>query len=77
MRNTSGFTSLGLWLMLAAMALLPACGQIPLEERAPEQFDLTGYWVQADQPSGRAPQPAQPRPDVRLHGSGLSAAGRS
>ena len=37
-----------LLVLSAASLLLAGCGQIPLEETAPEQFDLSGHWVQAD-----------------------------
>ena len=45
-----------LTLLCAGFLLLTGCGQIPLEESAPEQFDLSGHWVQADNmqaPRGR------------------------
>ncbi len=38
-------------LTLAGLAVvLAGCGQIPLEENAPARFDLSGHWVQADNP---------------------------
>jgi hypothetical protein len=44
-------------LTVAAVVLLAACGQIPLESSAPEQFDLSGHWVQTDRPpAGRSDQ---------------------
>ncbi len=41
-----------LLLTVAGFLVLSGCGQVPLEESAPEQFDLSGYWVQADNPRG-------------------------
>lgn len=44
--------------LLGALAVA-GCGQIPLDESAPEQFDLSGHWVQADdqrQSAGRSPR---------------------
>jgi hypothetical protein len=39
-----------LLLTLAVIAVLAGCVQVPLEDTAPERFDLSGHWVQADQP---------------------------
>ena len=40
-----------LLLVLASVAIVAGCGQIPLEDSAPERFDLSGRWVQADNPA--------------------------
>lgn len=35
-------------LLAVIVAALAACGQVPLESSAPDRFDLSGHWLQAD-----------------------------
>lgn len=35
--------------VLLGALVVAGCGQVPLEDSAPEQFDLSGHWVQADE----------------------------
>lgn len=37
-------------MLLTGLLVLAGCGQIPLEDSAPERFDLSGHWLQADNP---------------------------
>lgn len=72
-----------LLLALAGVVALAGCGQIPLDDKAPERFDLSGYWVQADNPQqpggygdrapGDVPRPSRAGTDPDSMASGFMA----
>mgnify|MGYP001824641377 CR=1 FL=1 len=61
-------------LTVAALALLPACGQIPLEASAPERFDLSGHWVQTDRPPAGSSDQGRGEGGSRRSSNGVTSA---
>ncbi len=62
-----------LLLTLAALALLSSCGQIPLDEQAPERFDLSGHWVQADRPTEGRSDASRSEGDLQRRSGGVTS----